>query len=265
MRQNGEIEPDNQDFIITRIPIDLTPCTPTPIVTATLTKQLNDVGLTCEYTRGDKLQECIDEVHSQLSAGTMQSFNISQSIDNQLREYAVGNYKEVWYQGSTGKFQGLLTKINNEKNFNYLKTHYTDFPYAVSDDNSITQSESTVEAIKHLFVVCATKAAKTVVQGLDTQTMDSSFTNMLGLNKSDIDDNYSNFGSNTIYLVYGYNNGTRDCDGVGVLNFDWTIDIKNYKEKKSNVKHQTTINISSRSVLYTDEDLLKKHYNNAPY
>ncbi len=255
-----------EGFSITSIPINLNSCTPTKINVTSLSKQLNDMGLNCEYTQGDKLQGCIDNVHNQLHNGAMQSFGIYKPKNGGESVEFVANgeyyeYCEGWTPGSVGDKQGKLLTIIGKDNFEYLHKQYADFPYAVANDDTTTEKKSTVEGIEQLFVECAKKSAATVVQGINLATFDATFANMLGINESSVLSNYATHGKQNICIVLNYNSSTRDCDGVGILYVEWKVGITNYKEKKNKVNHVTSVTLYSRSVVYTDDKLLDKHYN----
>lgn len=81
---------------------------------------------------------------------------------------------------------------------------------------------------------------------------------------------YDESDSRVIYLVDNYNPVTMEADAIGVLGIDWRLRIVDYKEKKKNPEHDTTLTISTRSVLYDklttlEEDVLfvKSHMKNS--
>jgi len=81
----------------------------------------------------------------------------------------------------------------------------------------------------------------------------------------DVDPNlhdYSMTDNRIIYLVLGYD-GKSQAEGVGYVALYWTLTIQSYKDKSKSgsVKHKTTMNVSTQSILYNDIDLLLAHYN----
>jgi hypothetical protein len=255
-------------FDIETFPIELESQEPTKLDNDELSGQLNAMGLNCEYTRGEKLQGCIDNVYKQIQIGEMQSFGIY-SIDDKGVAKPVANAEyseEIWTGGSVGKNQKMLLTVINEQNFDYLvklskSDHPKVFPYAVAGDKTESEQNTTLEGVQALFVECAINSASTVVQGLNQATFEATFRNMLGINENDCNQHdYKTHGERIIYLVLNYDKDTKNADGVGALYVKWSVEIKNYVDKKSKNKPYTTVTISSRSVLYTDDKLLKENY-----
>lgn len=273
----------NRGIHIDKIPISLESCEATKLEPKELTKQLNDLGLYCEETYGERLEKNIEEVISEIGLGELTTFGVykdnghlkmeqlpnntlsslschsalSELLDSRFEKSADGS----WSEGSTGKFSSKLLVVQDIDNYNYLKENAKDFPYAEDPEKEITKRVSTVSAIKEMFVEAATACTAATVQGIDQTTLEATFSNALvGLNESVLAKDYDVKNSRVIMLVYNYNPKTKECDGVGVVTCNWRLQIKNYKEKKSELKHDTTLNISARSLLYEDTDALDRHY-----
>ena len=121
---------------------------------------------------------------------------------------------------------------------------------------------TTVEATKELFVETAQKCTSATVEGITRDTLDAAFSNALdALNESAFQNDYDVPNDRVIFLLLNYDEESQQADGIGVVTCKWRIQIKNYKEKKSDPKHETKLTISSWSVLYTDPELIEKHYN----
>ena len=120
---------------------------------------------------------------------------------------------------------------------------------------------STVEVIKEMFTEAATACTAATVQRIDKTTLDTTFSNVLvGLNESAFEKDYDVTNNCVITLLYNYDHKRHECDGVGIVTYDWRLRIRNYKEKKKEPKHETILNISARSLLYWDVNTLDTHY-----
>ncbi len=273
----------NQGIHIDGIPIKLDERPATQLNPEELTKQLNALGLYCSETYGEKLKKNIEDVTSRIGLGSLTTFgvykdggkikmeqlsdNMLSSIDskNVLETLLYDRFKKAadgsWEEGPTGQFTSKLLIIQEIDNYTYLKNNAKDFPYAEEPEREIKEQFSTVEAIKQMFTRAATACTAATVQGIDKTTLNATFSNALeNLNQSDVEQDYDATGNRVIMLVYNYDPKSRSCDGVGVATCNWRLQIRNYKEKKKEPKHETTLNISARSVLYMDTDTLDKHY-----
>jgi len=268
---------------IDRIPITLNACSATKLEPEELTKQLNDLGLYCSETYGEKLKRNIEEVTSQIGLGSLTTFGVYKDggkvCMEQLPDHALESICSInaldallgerfqktadgsWEEGAVGKFKAKLLVLQEIDNYKYLKEHAKDFPYAEEPEKEIKQQASTVEAIKAMFVEAATTCTAATIQGIDKTTLNATFSNALaGLNESAFESDYDVKNNRVITLVYKYDNEKRECDGVGVATCEWHLRIRNYKEKKKELKHETILKISARSVLYEDVDTLNAHY-----
>lgn len=268
---------------IDRIPITLNECPATPLDPEELTKQLNDLGLHCSETYGEKLKKNIEDVTSKIGLGNLTTFGVYRDggkiqteqlpndvlgsiceknvldtlLDDRFKKAADGS----WEEGGVGQFTSKLLVIQEIDNYKYLKENAKDFPYAEEPEKEIKQQASTVEAIKEMFTKAATACTAATVQGIDKTTLDATFSNALvGLNESAFEKDYDVTNNRVITLLYNYDHETRDCDGVGIVTCDWRLRIRNYQEKKKEPKHETILNISARSLLYGDINTLNAHY-----
>ena len=273
----------NNGIHIDRIPISLNERPATKLEAEELTKQLNDLGLYCSETYGEKLKKNIEEVTSRVGLGNLTTFGVykdggkvclEQLPDNALESICSINALDMvlderfqktadgsWEEGAVGKFKPKLLVIQEIDNYKYLKEHAKDFPYAEEPEKEIKKQASTVEAIKEMFTKAAATCTAATIQGIDKTTLDATFSNALdGLNESAFEKDYDVTNNRVITLLYNYDHEKGECDGVGIVTCDWRLRIRNYKEKKKDPRHETILNIGARSVLYEDIDTLNAHY-----
>jgi hypothetical protein len=278
----------SEDIPRRRIPIQLSSATPTPLTPAALQKQLNDIGLTCPDTATDKLRQYIAEVQSQLIDGHTQTYAIlrpavpelmvgngsgaisfaevadaaqaagqTSRLAVTLAESSVGN----WEPDQTGLGYGPeLEYIQFETHFDWLKANVQTFTGVVNNPPVMTGKYDSVDAIKKLFVEVGTTASSTLVKGLDKSSFESVLSNAIAPLAEGGVSNYHVADSRVIFLVENYNPATSEADAIGVLTVWWDLSIKDYKEKKQSLKHDTTLTVKCRSVLYSTLDALFGDY-----
>jgi hypothetical protein len=262
---------------VKRVPIQLNSSTPTALTPESLQEQLRNVGLTCPDTNLDQLEKHINEVKGQLPNGAVQTYGIylpkqgegdrvfyrSEFHINQLAER--GYVGEVVYAGLQESSQGNwepsdtgagysseLEYIQFPTHFDYLLNNKPGFTGVKDEQPPYSGKFDTVDAIKQLFVQIGTNASSILVKGLDKDSIESTLSNAIApLQDTQVSD-YDHTDSRVIYLVENYNPSTQECDGIGVLTIDWRLIIKDYKEKKSSLKHDTNLTITARAVLYSD-------------
>ncbi len=270
---------------INKIPIELEKCEPTKLDPKEITKQLNNIGLQCDETRGEKLEKNIEEVANKIGTGKLTTFGVYfdkgemkvESIAEdkliKLRQGSVGTMNELleeryekqadgtWSEGKLGQFTSKLQVIQQKDNFNYLKENAPDFPYAEFPLKTEKKYVTTVDAIKDMFTQAALACVGATVDGIDDITLKAVFSNVMeAINESVFSEDYDASNNRVIMLLLNYDPKTSECDGVGAVTVEWRLRIKNYKKKKHNPKHETILDIEARSVLYTDIDMLDKHY-----
>ena len=268
-----------------KISIQLEKAEATKLDSKKLTKQLNNIGLHCDETRGEKLKKNIEEVAEKIGIGSLTTFGVYmdcgelkvESIPQdklvKIRKNHIGTLHELlgeryvkeadgmWAEGKTGQFTAKLMVLQNRENFNYLKEKVDDFPYAEVPDKIIKEQISTVDAIKTMFTEAAIACTEATVDGIDETTLEAVFSNaMTAINESVFSEDYNAKNNRVITLLLNYNPETAECDGIGVVTCEWHMQIRNYKDKKNNPYHETIIEINSRSLLYTDAAVLDKHY-----
>jgi hypothetical protein len=272
-----------------KIPINLIAATPTPLTPEALQKQLNDIGLTCPDTAKDKLRQYIAEVKSQLEDGKTQTYAIlkpavpgvvagngsgsvsfaelamaakaaggTSRLAVTLSDSSVGN----WEPDQTGLGYGPeLEYIQYEAHFDWLKANRTSFTGTINNPPTLNGKYDSVDAIKKLFVQVGVTASSTLIEGLDKPSFESVLSNAIApLTEGGVAD-YHVADSRTIFLVDNYDPKTGEADAIGVLEMAWDLTIRDYKEKKQAPRHDTTLAIKCRSVLYSTLEDLFGDYN----
>lgn len=270
---------------INKIKIKLEQSEPTKLDPKKLTDQLNAIGLYCEETWGEKLNNNIEEVVNKVGVGKLTTFGVYRDkgglfIENipsdkviKLRKNNIETLNALlekrfskeasgeWTEQSAGEFLAKLLVIQQKDNYKYLKENVQDFPYAESPAQEKKRNVTTVEAIKDMFCEAALSCTEATVDGIDDTTLRATFSNALStVNESSFQEDYDASNNRVITLLLNYDKNTSECDGVGIVTCEWRLRIKNYKEKKNDPRHETILNIESRSALYTDIATLNKHY-----
>lgn len=249
------------------VKIELEKVTPTALTAETLKKELNDVGLACSDTSLPRLERFISEVNGQVRYGTTQTYGIlkpAESKDTRLAGF-YGDWDKAADGNWTVKNFGYDTKleyIQYPAHFDWLSNNRPSFTGRRETD-SYNKRYETVEAIKLFFVDIMTTASAIVVKGIDKESLNATMTNVIEpLNNTSAKD-YDKKGSRVLFLVENYDAEKQEADGIGVLAMDWHLTIKDYKEKKVEPKHDTTLEVNVRSVLYDSLDALEADFNAA--
>ena len=260
----------------------------TKVTAKDLQDQLKNIGLDCKYTSLESLEKFKNEVLAawpQPQKGTSssaygiytknkplyQKSNVETldylNLENQSPLSAFGFINEIcgeWKPSDTAMgYREELFTIQYPLHFDYLLANRPSSFTGKKDTRTSTTRDATVEAIKKLFIETGKALSSIIVNGLNKTSLEPIFANALKMNESDLKDNYEEKGERVIYLVQNYNEGTKEADGVGVLSIDWYIYIKDYAENCASGKparHDSTMTINVRSVLYTSLEALKSDY-----
>jgi hypothetical protein len=251
-----------------RIPVSLTAATPTALTVDALKAQLTDIGLTCPDSEKSKLAAYITEVERELPVGSIQTYQLlkpAQAGEKRLEafqedyvESSVGN----WEPDSTGfGYATVLEYIQYPAHFDWLYANKPGFTGIKNEPPTYTGRYDSVEAVKQMFATVATDASSTLIKGLDKASIESVLSNAIApLN----DKNAQNYApgpqSRVIFLVENYNPNTQEADAIGVLTVWWDMTIKDYLEKKKSPRHDTTLTVRCRSVLYASLDAMNADY-----
>lgn len=255
-----------------RVKIALQKSTPSELTVEALKKQLDNLGLSCAHTDPARLKKYKEEVENSFQDGLNQSFGITKpTVSADGTRYYKSVYgdadapylgveeasKSDWSPEATA--QGYATELSTvayPRNFTFLVENKPGFAGMKSKERIEQNKFDTVEAIKNLFVTVAIEASASLVKGLDKTTLNSIFSNAIApINEGNVKD-YDSTDSRVIFLVENYDPITQTAAGIGVLGIDWHLTIKDYLEKKKSPLHDTTLKVSTRSVLYDNVDTL---------
>lgn len=242
--------------------------TPSELTVEALEKQLNNLGLDCAHTYKDRLTKYKEEVERQFPDGLNQSFGIQKpksSADGSRYYQSVYRNADAPYlgldeasksdwqpEGSALGYSTDLSTIIYPRNFTFLRENKPGFAGMQSKERIEQHKYETVEAIKELFVTVGIEASASLIKGLDKTTLNSIFSNAIApINEGNVKD-YDVSDSRVIFLVENYDPVKKEASAIGVLGIDWHLVIKDYKEKKKNPLHDTTLKVTTRSVLYDD-------------
>jgi hypothetical protein len=249
-----------------KVAVDLKSQEPSQLTVESIEKQLHNLGLKCEHTKPEILKKYKDEVEGMIPDGKSQTYGIQRPTVSKNGETTYRSLylnRDAPYAGLedtangewTPSASGLgymseLSTVIHPGNFQFLKDNKADFAGHKSAERITQQRLATVEAVKSLFVQVGIEASASLVNGIDKTSLNSVLSNAIApLSEGDVQD-YDESDSRVIYLVDNYNPETKEADAIGVLGIDWKLRIVDYKEKKKNPEHDTTLTISTRSVLY---------------
>jgi len=245
-----------------RIPVSLASATPTPLTVDALKKQLTDIGLTCPDSEKSKLEEYITQVQRQIPVGAVETFailkpaepgeNLYTGMVTDLAEASIGN----WEPDSTGfGYATVLEYIQYAAHFDWLLANKPGFTGILNNPPTYSGRFDTIDGVKQMFLAVATDASSTLIKGLDKASIESVLSNAIAPLTDRNAQNYApGPNSRVIFLVENYDPVTQEADGIGVLTVWWDLQIKDYKEKKDSPKHDTTLTVRARSVLYSSLD-----------
>jgi hypothetical protein len=243
-----------------KIKIDLTRATPTELTPDVLQKQLNNIGLTCKYTDKKMLTKFISEVEATIPEGLIQTYQILKPAEKgevrlkglvgEWAESSVGN----WKPDTTGAgYAADLAYLIYKDHFDWLRANRPSFT-GTRNHEDFSERYDSVDSIKDAFSRLAQTASSVLIKGLDKDSIKSGFSNVISpLNDASARD-YDKPDSRVLFLVENYDG--KYADAIGVLAVDWHLGIKDFKEKKEAMKHDTTLTIDARAVLYSDLNVM---------
>lgn len=251
-----------------KIKIELKPVTPSRVTAKDLKKSLNSIGLNCAHTDEKRLESYINEVISGFDSGKYQGIGIYKYIDtpnvNENLNHSKSltarevvektflklNINSEWELTPGAEYQTKLEKILSKDNFDYLKKNYSGF--CGNERIETRENENTTpKAVKDTFSLIAHSLTTSVFEGLTRETVEAF---LVGIIPTNIEENVKDYYASddrTVLLVKGYNPAKGECDAVGGISSNYSISIKNYKEKKDS--HQdSSIHIEMRSFITSD-------------
>ncbi len=250
-----------KDITITGVDIELNKKTPDVMTPDVLRQELEAIGLACDQINDASLTQYIDRVREGLPQGKWQTYWITRA-NNPLGEITEQGHWEPGGAGSVGQYQTELSVVVEENNFNTLAAADLEPPFCGISVEPVTTTESTPteDAVMDLFVEIATNASAALIEGLDREDMEAILTNVIQAQDINLKD-YSYTDSRVIYLVEDYDPNTHQCKAIGAEVIEWSIYVKDYKEKdKDNPNVQSTMTVSCRAVEYADISLLYRDY-----
>lgn len=255
-----------------RVPIKLESVIATKVTASDLKKELNSIGLTCAHTEEQQLEKYIQEVVSTFKGGVNQGFGTYKFRDtntmNAQTDFSLikdwKTFREAividldidnqWIiNDSAGQYTVDLCTIGHSTGFDYLRDNYSGFPgnYGTKEYD---QKEPTVESIKTTFLALSTSLASALVEGIDEVTLESFMAHLIeGMPKEVVD--YEQNEERYMYIVNDYDSVSGDCKGIGIISMEFSIIIKNYKDKKDTYQN-CHFDLKMRTIFHTDADEL---------
>ncbi|NBD00598.1 hypothetical protein GV764_16445 [Atlantibacter hermannii] len=266
-----------------RVAIELFKTEPSRVQISELQRDLRALGLTCSQTESEKLQEFKKNVISKWPVGKSQSWGIYSKNQNNSPRVATNSFEILekidtinlldhfgysdeglngsWTPSDTAMgYRNELFCIQFPIHFNKLKTDKAGSFSGVEKSVTEYSTEGTAEKIKNFFVSIGKELSGSIVAGLDKDALEPVLKNAIGINESDLNNDYETRGERVIYLVQNYNETTQEADAIGVVAINWKLKIKNYTEKKTEKQHKTTLEMQTRSILYSDLNVLINDY-----
>jgi hypothetical protein len=261
--------------------ISLDSATPTPLDPNQLSQNLANIGLTCQLASPDNCVKYIGEVRKGLSTGNLKSWAYSQV--NEVNSDDLGKintsdlklsdiFKDLGITGNyipaaTSPYQQQLYIVGAPSHFDFLFAHGHDTGTfgGVKVEHPSSGNSSTVDAIKQLFGTTGADMISALPIGLDKDATEAAFNNLLGPVQL-INGNYDSWvGTDgkqhhencvrSILLTNNYDPDGKTCDGIGVINIDWHLTIKDISNKK-NQTFNYNLNVIIRAVVYSDPNAL---------
>ncbi len=257
------------------VPIDLKPNGAAALTVDILTTELGYVGLNCREARGKRVLKHMDEVIAKIPFQSNQAYGIyecnSEQLFVQTNEaaafeatamcpfYGVENAIDAtWTVDPDGLgYVNELYQVLHPVNFARLKEHFTDFVYIETTPQTTESVDTTASAVVNFFGETLTTVASTMIGGICEDDLKAACTEMISRNTS-TDENYTLSKSFVVYLVGDYDEETGNAQEIGAVWYDYTLEIKNYENKKAS-DHKATLTVQARSVQYTDISILEKH------
>lgn len=270
----------SNSFTSQGIPIVLNPSTPSVVDSRELSKELHNIGLTCELAAPEQLEQYIQETVADFPKGLVESFGYSTFANMlQARDYGqidMGLVRTDKLYQNLSDISGNWAPSDSALGYNtQLQTvvfpEHFDRLYDTGQFIGVKQSEqydgfeSTVSAIKQQFSLLARNISSVVVSNLDADAMQAAFVNIISPVDESMVDYDPGVQNRTLFLVEGYHPATSGqpacADAIGALNVEWHLKIERYKEKKKKECKHYILSITVRAVLYDNEKSLQADCN----
>lgn len=258
-------------FHITHIPIKLKPDTPTKVDVTELRDELHSIGLTCSDTALEKLVQYKGEVLDRFPNGKFQGFQFFRNADKQqiaglLKDGGVitsldqvilldPSLHAQWQIMENVPMSEHLCAVGQPKHFDFLMEKYTTFPGQKSYQE-YKNNETTAKAVKDIFVKIASNISSALISGLDKPSMEATLARIISPVPDTATDYDSGLQNRSIKLVLDYDKEHQEAEGIGVVNVEYRLTIKDYKDKKSH-HNESVLTVTVRAATYTDPQELK--------
>lgn len=239
-----------------RISISLEENSPPTFTAEDLRKQLHQIGLHCEQTSAENLQRHMDDVLNNLPDGSVQGVWMHEPVETsgemsgEADSFLPCIIQSQWKPSDDLPCLSKLHTIGITSNFDYLQEHYPGFSGKKASQH-YENTGDTIDAFKQLFIQIAESISETLINDLDRAQMQAIFAMIIQPIDPGSDDYDSGLQNRTITLVDGYDPQTHTCDGIGVLNVEFRIIIRNYNDKSENKKNYR-LDVTVRTSLYRD-------------
>ncbi|ERK16401.1 hypothetical protein L579_4311 [Pantoea sp. AS-PWVM4] len=257
---------------VKKIKISLKAATPTPVTPDGLKSMLDNIGMTCKFADKERLPAYISEVSDKLpESGKCKAYTILRQAEE--GEVALEDvYTERYTNSSVGNFEPTMSgsgysieleTIISKNNFAKLKEKFGDGKNkfnGVEGKSTYQERYGSIESVKSMFVEVGTNASSILVEGLDKDAIKSVLSNAISPMKDSNLPDYEKEQRRIIFLVDGYDEESGEANAIGVLAIEWTLFIKDYKEKKKASQYDTTLNITMRAVVF-DSMIFMDYYN----
>lgn len=258
-------------FPITHIPIKLKPDTPTKVDVKELRDELHSIGLNCSDTALEKLAKYKDEVLDRFPDGSFQGFQFFSNADRQQIAELVKDGGVItsldqvilldpslhaqWKVADNTPMSEYLYAIGQPKHFDFLMEKYTKFPGQKSN-SEYKDNDTTARAVKDIFVKIASNISSALVSGLDKPSMEAMLARIISPVPDTAEDYDTGLQNRSLKLVSGYDEKNHEVKGIGVVNVEYRLTIRNYKEKKSH-HNESTLSVTVRAATYTEPQELE--------
>jgi len=283
---------NNNPIPVRKMKVKLKKANPTRLTPENLQKQMYGIGLHCESTSIENLTKYKAEVLQELFTSGLQACEIAKPsngfseaaflngklggsdepyIDGAVKlvDVAIGEW--VWDDTAAG-YQEELSAVQIPANFDYLKKNRPGFAGRVKKVE-VKKQLTSVDAIKGLYIETASAASETLSEHINKDSVEAFFSNVISpLGEGEVSKDYQS--SESVMLFLTLNHVGDYCDGMGVINISYDINIKNYqrKSKDGGDYHDTHITVMCRGVFYSSENVLigdfealKNSFKNARY
>lgn len=269
------------------IKISLNKAVPSGYPISKLKGHLTELGLTCGETDEERLKEYKKEVMANFKSGEAQIFSmINSSNTRQINsnllfnpDGSFTNLSEVEFFAATGmeelKETGSWTVYDDAKGYRaQLSTIVKHFDLLASqrpgyfngEKNHVHRviNEPTGQAIRDTFSSMSLSVTSIMPGGINELDLETLVSTMLNNNQSANPKDYVLNDERTTFVVYGYDPIMDTSSSIGALLLQYSITIKDYKDKgdnKSGRYNDAILDITGKFVCYSEVEDMYRDYN----